>query len=529
MTLVVVPVHNQLFAMLRCVNLIVLLLLGNDLIRFADCGGRLYVDSSVFIAPGGSFVNYVIFDDQEPLTRCGLSFQTNADILPIDITKSMVPINNDSVLKNRIFSLGKNTCGFKLINSMKHDPRFFTLHAYRNASSAHSQYSFKLTFFEKANPRNETKKVSLGERYEVKCGIPRIETTCILYDPSGRKVSSGNSCSYLLERVRMEHIGIWHCDVGIVQRMLPVTEYFVLELIRREWVKTWYKEKDGLGIVGCKHMNDFVFNDINNLQPPTYCQFISPEDKLFTIKQGAATDRYTTTGTNLSDFTCQLEFALPIQPQEIGLWKCKIYGSGGFISVKNATLPEYPKKLITAIEENKPYEVSCIVPYSIDYCYIESPQKTYYYIDDVKSLSQGNCSKLLERNHQVLGKWYCHISKYGSIDDDVIEVDVRIKKKFSAVFSDVQVEIGDSPEILCKHENPLRSCRFVDPSGLKIYHLSERKSGERIVYFGRGLDFGDCGLLLKNVTSKDQGEWTCYGRELDSEIELSDITSVKIV
>ncbi|XP_017780807.1 PREDICTED: SNF-related serine/threonine-protein kinase-like, partial [Nicrophorus vespilloides] len=47
-----------------------------------------------------------------------------------------------------------------------------------------------------------------------------------------------------------------------------------------------------------------------------------------------------------------------------------------------------------------------------------------------------------------------------------------------------------------------------------------------MVYFGRGLDFGDCGLLLKNVTSKDQGTWTCYGRELDSEIELSDITSV---
>lgn len=64
---------------------------------------------------------------------------------------------------------------------------------------------------------------------------------------------------------------------------------------------------------------------------------IAPNQEIFKIEIGAASSRYTTVTTDLTEYKCGLEIEKPLQDFEKGVWKCEIYlindMIGGFLRV----------------------------------------------------------------------------------------------------------------------------------------------------------------------------------------------------
>lgn len=59
---------------------------------------------------------------------------------------------------------------------------------------------------------------------------------------------------------------------------------------------------------------------------------------------------------------------------------------------------------------------------------------------------------------------------------------------------------------------PLKYCRFLSPDGHMYQISAQDKSSDRIIYDGRGLEYGDCGIKIRRMELSDIGKWTCMTR-----------------
>lgn len=77
----------------------------------------------------------------------------------------------------------------------------------------------------------------------------------------------------------------------------------------------------------------------------SYCQFERPDGKIFLLKDGANSGRYTYYGKGIENRECGISIELPLAKEDIGIWACKLYldnniATGGFMVVNSPTQKE---------------------------------------------------------------------------------------------------------------------------------------------------------------------------------------------
>lgn len=415
-------------------------------------------------------------------------------------------VTGDHIFENRLYSLGRGICGVRLMDVQASDER---RRIYLNADIDDFKNSKYFTIsIQNLDLDDKTLMVALGETFPISLGDDGLKQ---LYDPNGELVVETEDSEYNISVVRMEHVGQWTLKTFSIYNPKPFSSNVTLKLKHGLSVDSWYMKDKGYGHVGCK-LNNFPKKDIK------YCQMLSPDNVLYTISLHTATERYTTVGTQLDqdDPICQIEFPLPATEQEIGTWKCTMLDYGNFIDVEQKTPQQHSNEQTQYIENDK-LEISCSVPYLIEACHIESPSGRIFNIVDTK-LTNGIC--FMDMDEVELGTWTCRISKPRTSENQIIKVHVKsISKEASISYDQVGARRNHPYNIMCNAEYPLNYCWFVSPSG-KTYHATSEKNGKELVYFGRGLLHGDCGITIINVNDEHAGEWSCHMRKINENDEL---------
>lgn len=158
---------------------------------------------------------------------------------------------------------------------------------------------------------------------------------------------------------------------------------------------------------------------------------VAPDGSVFKIHTGAASSRYTTLTTNLTEAACGMEIEKPLLDSERGVWKCEIHlindAAGGFVRVgisENATV-EYEKHIKKTIQLDKAFEVECNVPYSTSYCHVKAPNGTIYPTNNKYRTYLGECSLEISKSVESdNGTWTCSFAKGNGEPDEEIIVEV---------------------------------------------------------------------------------------------------------
>ncbi|KAL4711235.1 hypothetical protein ACJJTC_019076 [Scirpophaga incertulas] len=79
-------------------------------------------------------------------------------------------------------------------------------------------------------------------------------------------------------------------------------------------------------------------------------------------------------------------------------------------------------------------------------------------------------------------------------------------------------KIGDKLIVLCKVAHPIDSCRII--LGDTSYRLIPNNVEGEVVYSGQGLEFGECGALIKNVKEAYNGNISCVLPPATGNIEI---------
>lgn len=75
--------------------------------------------------------------------------------------------------------------------------------------------------------------------------------------------------------------------------------------------------------------------------------------------------------------------------------------------------------------------------------------------------------------------------------------------------------VGEKAHLLCAYEESIKRCKFVIPGVAYEIQLSQTtpqlttRKGFKFSYYGRGLNHGDCGVTIHNLTFSNQGQARC--------------------
>lgn len=364
--------------------------------------------------------------------------------------------------------------------------------------------------------KNKTVIVELGQRATVDCGNFASGLICMLINPSGVVIKHEKHCELHIEHVTMQDLGTWTCKTGLKNNMAANIDYMTLELFDDWKMLTWYNESNGYGNVGCHYLSGARPDWLPSIKT-TWCQMIRPDGEVFTIsEQAGATERYSTLGTNLTDLTCQLEFPLPIAANEKGSWKCFIADSGGFalVDIKNKNQTESTNKiLLTTLKASA--KIACNVDYSSEDCFLTAPNGTVYAGGNKTNFSAGYCSVTVKSiNETDLGDWKCHFSQPMEAKDEIVIIQVMLYDDLKTLTANVEINEGNDLELVCKATSAIVNCAFQDPYD-NTYHVSPKKNSTaytKYKYVGKGLNYGECGIIISNVKEEDSGRWKCLTR-----------------
>ncbi|KAF5292606.1 hypothetical protein FQA39_LY13939 [Lamprigera yunnana] len=408
----------------------------------------------------------------------------------------------------RMKSLGNDICGFIFSNVSKMDPINWCLIA-EDALGKSYRANFKVIVYDvpPVNVRNTKLNVQLGLRTTVVCGNKYQQDFCYLYNPKGKFVQSGDDCSYPIKTVTMDHLGVWKCKIGKFPSMQTLEYNIELVFTGNENVKTWISETKNHIKIGCK---------LNNGGRISACRIISPKGDVWNLRPGVAYARYLSIGTNFKNATCILWVRKPVLETEKGQWRCEMHSggsrTGGFIFIENTTIPNYEtyKNITTQIGEE--LKIECNVPYSSEYCYIQSPDGTKYVMKDNYESRLGSCFTTIPKaRREDVGLWTCFFARDMSVADEKLNVEVTLAEVLLYT-TNAEASSGGNVSLLCSSYGvPLKYCRFIAPNALSYFIHNHQKSS-RISYKGKGLEYGECGITIRNAQPSDSGVWTCITR-----------------
>uniref|UniRef100_A0A182MYP3 Ig-like domain-containing protein n=1 Tax=Anopheles dirus TaxID=7168 RepID=A0A182MYP3_9DIPT len=283
------------------------------------------------------------------------------------------------------------------------------------------------------------------------------------------------------------------------------------------------------------------------------CRALSEADnRQLLLIDGHLSGRYSAYNTKISKGTCSLEIKKPLAPSDAGVWR--IYQqvnpndyTGCVFDVKNRRMPRAriirtrgsakaayrPELAATSIEifhdprssSATTTQLTCEVPYEIDYCYLSGPtgsDHTPQRFDRLKSL--GMCR--FEVTNITSGMWACGVNDLDGAEDRLTYYNVSVYQQPGRPVTDqLTASTGDREQrLLCRTilDLPIDICRFVDPSG-EVHGLSDqmKPSAEaRYRYHGKGLREGECGLEIAEMHDKDFGQWKCVFKVRNREYEI---------
>ncbi|GJQ66018.1 hypothetical protein Trydic_g4108 [Trypoxylus dichotomus] len=415
-------------------------------------------------------------------------------------------------LSGRMTSLGKNLCGFKLINSSFNDPTSWTL-AVTDAFDNYNEAKFQVSQYEYEHEvLYSSYKVIPGLSRTITCGYQyNPKDFCKIFNPSGEMVSN-TACSYSVV-VTIEDIGKWRCLASLHYTMEPIE--FIIELILDVPISAdgWAIEEDDHYRLGCQIINDIVLPTIS------YCVITSPNGDDFIIRPSRATERYTTLSTNFDNRICGMEIPKPLEEKERGIWKCKVGDWRHNLYLGNNTeieepIPDYERNFTIRTNLGSHLDIFCEVPYSASYCHITSPYGTRYNSSSTTAnlVRIGQCwisIPFLSEEHA--GTWICSFARENEHLLDDIRVEVKIIDLL--VYNrELEADEGEDVDVVCRSTGepgiPVAKCLFTSPTNVS-YYIYETLNTSEIVYTGRGFDYGDCSIRLNNIQSKHFGNWTC--------------------
>uniref|UniRef100_A0A182WG62 Ig-like domain-containing protein n=1 Tax=Anopheles minimus TaxID=112268 RepID=A0A182WG62_9DIPT len=284
------------------------------------------------------------------------------------------------------------------------------------------------------------------------------------------------------------------------------------------------------------------------------CRALSETDnRQFMLLDGHLSGRYSAYNTKISKGICSLEIKKPLAPADVGVWrifqqlnptdytgcvfdvKSKRFSRGRTIrtrgsSVKNSRL-ELTATNIEIFRDPRSSsatttELSCEVPYAIDYCYLSGPtgsDHTPQRFDRFKSL--GICR--FEVTNITSGMWACGINDLDGAEDHLTYYNVSVfQQPGQTITKQLTASTGDRERrLLCRTilDLPIDICRFVDPSG-EVHGVSNQmkpSTEARYRYYGKGLREGECGLEIVELREKDIGWWKCLFKVRGREYEIS--------
>lgn len=93
--------------------------------------------------------------------------------------------------------------------------------------------------------------------------------------------------------------------------------------------------------------------------------------------------------------------------------------------------------------------------------------------------------------------------------------------------------VGEKAHLLCSYEEPIIECKFVIPGVAYEIQLSSQsplitRSGYKFSYYGKGLNDGDCGVTIHNLTFVNQGHATCILKDDKNDEEISETVEIRI-
>lgn len=99
-------------------------------------------------------------------------------------------------------------------------------------------------------------------------------------------------------------------------------------------------------------------------------------------------------------------------------------------------------------------------------------------------------------------------------------IDIEPKK-------DMAVRVGESVQILCKADQPLRVCRVEIPGEGSIVFTGTDPAEDGIEYYGTGLNTGQCGVQIARVKDTHDGTFKCSLTTIKARQEAT--ASLKII
>ncbi|GLV45883.1 hypothetical protein CBL_11680 [Carabus blaptoides fortunei] len=424
-----------------------------------------------------------------------------------------------------IKSLGNGICGFKMDKVSK--TQKWTLTIVDEKGKSYNKTTFVII---RETDASYTKTaIKIGDPISVSCASQNKNIDyCEIYHPNGEVVLTGTeSCYFTVKLTKVTDLGLWKCLLGYKSSMVPVERQY--EFIQTEFntINTWHNDTETRVHLGCSISNP-------KLKPGNgdYCVMVRPDGKQFKLFPGLATDRYTALNTNLTHSICSLEIVKPLESTEWGIWRCEVHSGpyepiGGFI-----TLPTRSNRVIRSVpgieakvpkdmflHVNSSMTVSCRVPYSSSYCYMRGPDGVLYPIKDDRSITLGLC-KFTKAEVKLTdnGTWLCGFAKKSGASDDVYNFQVHVAEALTIrpELQSVEARDGGSAYLKCTTKGlgdfPVQYCRFLSPDG-HMYQITDNdQSNDRIVYDGRGLEYGDCGIKIRKMELSDIGKWTCITR-----------------
>lgn len=453
--------------------------------------------------------------------------------LVIDDKTVSINVHSSSAIQEdfydgRLYGIGRGICGFKVVRASLNDPKELAFNVTTKIASKPPvtfTHDFQVTVKKTKNNPIDNYEIDLTKRFDYHYSIyPLSEraTSCKIYRPSGKLLIEDERCMFKIERLTMEDVGQWTVEFALKNSMKPMRVHFNTILKEANVQGMWYKEMDGYGLIGCSTP---VFNEFYDK-----CIFTKPDKSIFVLTDTFASERYVAIGSNLAGGIAQIQLKLPLMKSEIGRWSCQFNDKiGEFIDVgspsraRRGASQSYGKRIKKMIDLGKPFEILCSVPHPIDNCFIKEPNGTIHNMDPTSTNALGEClHKVQSGKEEDKGVWTCFLSNPDNIEDDMIITEVEISNELETSNKQLDVLVGDSVTFLFKRHNPIDTCYCKGPAGA-TYFLSETKTEGNIVYRGKGLHVGECGMRIEKTEAEHDGVWECFSKIHDENIYSSQI------
>ncbi|KAG7207953.1 hypothetical protein KM043_009538 [Ampulex compressa] len=461
-----------------------------------------------------------------------------------------------------------NYCGIQITNVHKTDSGWWRLTS-TNSQNKRIVDAVEIKVLDKYNTTEADVSIISGLKYTL--AFREVDKFCLVQGPHGQDQSIvKDKCSVQLTSASADS-GTWNAVVGINGQ--------IEEVIKEKNVHV-FKEQLHSGHEFSNNALHLFCNLKAHEKKLNFCRF-SRSSLTFAnetglrLRDGMRKGRYAYYGSGLTNGECGLTIESP-EANDYGEWYCMIGLEAGnpmqaVIQVERRSKRDIPigtspqvsstTQLITSLSQEFVLECSASIPLS--YCWFSTPDghylKTpnnsiahtpvyqegersmysYSYFND--ELNIGKCGiKIMNAESKHNGTWVCHMGPTTFGIELIQHIAVRIADTpLAAKHKNLTIQKDNSRISLncltVARPMALQYCRFYSANGFGI-HINDKITEERPItyqnvkywYSGRGLNTGDCGLVIGNANSEHAGQWTCAARleVQDKDEELFDTIEI---